>query len=249
MNLNSYDSVIENDSILLDLPYREGIGTETKDHAKPHHAVTMHDPGGGSFTWTSLASGVMALEFVTVGGGGVDGVYLQSLAADTVDLDFTAGDFSISAWIKWDSTGGWSEIIMGRYGVNLDGWEVYLDISGGLNTVSQRHNHASLNPNFNSNCYSTGWTPGEWAFLGISRIGGDLYPKHYRNGNVLEMSYEVSGMLDPDTCNRDLTIGCRYTKDANWFKGFQYRPRIWNRALSQQEWQAIFNRERDYFGI
>lgn len=249
MSVRSYDKVPENDSILLDLPFRAGIGTKTLDHAKSHHPMAMNDPGGGSFVWTTLASGLMVLEFTTIGGGATDGVYLDGPAADTADLDFTTGDFSIGCWIKWDSTGGWSEIIIGRYGVDLDGWEVYLDVSGGRNTVSQRHSHVSLAPNTNSNCFSVGWIPGIWAMLGISRKGSSLYPKHYRNGAELTMAYEASGMLDPDTCNRDLTIGCRYTKDANWYKGQMWRPRIWDRALPPLEWQNMFARERDYFGV
>ena len=248
MNSNSYDKIPENDSILLDLPFREGTGVVTHDHAKPHHPITFNDPGGGSFVWTTLASGLMALEFVTAGGGFTDGVYLKSLAVDTVDLDFTTGDYSLGCWVNW-AWNGYSSILMGRYGVDLDGWETYFDISGGRNTLSQRHHHSSLVPNNNSSCFSIGWTPGVWALAGISREGISLYPQHYRNGGILEMSYETSGMLDPDTCNRDLVIGCRYTNDANWYKGFVCRPRIWNRVLSQTEWKTIFENERSYFGV
>lgn len=193
--------------------------------------------------------GIGFLKFAAVGGGGTDGVYLDCAAANCVDLNFTTGDFSIGVWINWDSTGGWSEIIIGRYEVNVSGWEVYLDISAGRNTVSQRHSHASLAPNTNSNCFSTGWTPGVWAFLGISRISGDLYPVHYRNGVALTMAYETSGMLDPDTCSQDLVIGCRYTKDANWYRGPMWRPRLWDRALTALDWLNIFEAERDYFGV
>ena len=249
MNLKSYDKIVEYDSLLLDLPYREGTGVKTFDHAKPHHPLTMEDPGGGSFVWTTLPSGLMVLEFVTIGGGGTDGVYIKGLAADTVDFNFTAGDFSIGCWVNWDSTGGWSEMMMARYIIDQCGWELYFDVSGGLNTLSQRHNHLSLTPNLNSNCYSTGWTPGTWAFVGVSRVGGNLYPQHYRNGNALAMFYEASGMLDPDTCVQTFQIGCRYTLNANWYKGLMWRPRIWNRALSQNEWKNIFERERDWFGV
>jgi len=245
----SYDKIPENEDILLDLPFREGTGTVTMDVAKPHHPVTLNDPGGGSFVWTSLPSGLMVMEFVTVGGGVGDGVYLGCDTAETVDLDFTSGDYSVSAWINWDSAGGQSEIIIGRYAVNVSGWEVYLNISGGRNTISQRHSHASLAPNTNSNCFSTGWTPGTWAFFGASRTGGNLYPVHYRNGVPLTMEYEASGMLDPDTCNRDLTIGSRFTKDANWYKGLMWRPRAWPRALTETEWMNLFKYERDWFGV
>lgn len=248
MNFKGYDNVPENDSVVLDVPFREGSGTLTRDHAKPHHPMGMNDPGGGSFVWTTLASGLMVLEFVTAGYGVTDGVYFHSSAANTGDLDFTSGDYSIGCWIKW-TAGTQSQIIMGRYGVNIDGWEIYLDVSGGKNTVSQRHSHNSLTPNTNSNCYSEGWEPGVWSLLGISRSGSSLYPAHYRNGAALTVTYEASGMLDPDACNRDLTIGCRYTKDSNWYKGQMWRPRIWDRALPPLEWQNMFERERSWVGV
>lgn len=243
-----YDKEGFNYRQLLSLPFNEGVGALAHDVAKPDRTLPMHIPGGGSFTWdNAIKSGCPILEFVTVGGGAGDGVYLDCDWSKSADMDFTTGDYSVACWINWDSTGGWSEIIIGRYGVDWDGWEIYLDISSGLNTVSQRHHHASLTPNLNSNCYSTGWTPGAWHFLGISRIGGNLYPIHYRNGEPLTMSYEDSGMLDPDTCKRDLVIGCRYTKDANWYINQMWNPRVWDRALSRSEWKQIYEIEKHWF--
>jgi len=248
MITQSYDKIPENDSLLFDLPFREGIRAETHDHAKPHHPLTFQIPGGGSFSWVTLASGLGVLEFNPVGLGVTDGVYLKGLAADTVDFNFTTDDYSIGCWVNWEWIGH-SSILMGRYAVDQCGWETYFDESGGRNTLSQRHHHLSLTPNLNSNCYSTGWTPGVWAFVGVSREAGDIYPIHFRNGRALTMAYETSGMLNPDTCNRNLVLGCRYTLDANWFKGQMWRPRIWNRALSTVEWMNIFKRERVLFGI
>jgi len=245
----SYDKIPENEDILLDLPFREGVGTVTMDVAKPHHPMTMHDPGGGSFVWTSLASGLMVLDFVTIGGGNTDGVYLDSPAAATADLDFTSGDYSLSAWINWNSAFGYSEYIFGRGSVDVSGWDIYLDISGGRNTVSQRHHHGSIAGNLNSNCFSIGWTPGTWALLGVSRTGGNLYPVHYRNGVALTMAYETTGMLDPETCNQDLVIGSRFTKDSNWYRNLMWRPRVWNRIVTEAEWLEMFKIERDWFGV
>ena len=243
-----YDKIPVNEDILLDLPLREGIGTVTMDVAKPHHPITMHDPGGGSFVWTSLPSGLMVMDFVTVGGGNLDGVYMDSPGAETADLNFIAGAYSLSAWINWTSN-VWSTMIMCRNVTLVSGWEVYLNLSGGRNTVSQRNSHSSIVGNTDSNCFSVGWTPGTWAFLGISREAGNLYPMHYRNGVPLSMSYEDSGMLDSDTCASGLVVGARFTKDANWYKGLMWRPRAWNRALTETEWMNIFTAERDWFGI
>ena len=244
------DNLAINKDLLLGLPFREGGGTvRTQDMSKLNRPISMNDPGGGSWVWGNLATGIPYLQFVAVGGGAADGVYLDCPAADTADLDFTSGDYSIGGWINWDATGGWSEILIGRYGVDLDGWETYFDISGGLNTLSQRHHHSSLAPNNNSNCYSVGWIPGNWYLLGISRLGASLYPLHYRNAAPLTMAYEASGMLDPDTCNRDLVLGCRYTKDANWYRNRMWNMRVWGRALPQEDWLFVLNAEGHWFGV
>jgi len=242
-----YDNIGYNREILLDLPFREGIGVVTHDVAKPHHVMTMEDPGGGSFVWTSLDNGLMVMEFVTIGGGATDGVHLNSIAANTGDLNFTSGDYSIAGWTKWGAGTNQSEIIIGRYGTNLDGWDCYYNAVS--SSLSHRHHHSSLAPNFNSSCFSAGWVPGVWKFFSISRLGASLYPLHYRNAVPLAMSYEATGMLDPDTCNRDLVVGCRNSKDANWYTGLMWRPRVWGRALSQEEWSQIFQHERGWFGV
>jgi len=251
MATRGFDNAQVAHGLALSLPFDEGVGLLAHDRAKPHHLLTQHDLGGGSFTWTNLGSGLPYLQFAAVGGGATDGVYLDCPWSDTVDLNFTTGDFSVGGWINWDSTGGWSEVVIGRYGVDIDGWELYMDISGHLpvgNTLSQRHHHASLTPNVNSDCFSTGWTPGTWHFFGVSRVGGDLYPVHYRNGEPLVMSYETSGMLDPDTAKRDLVVGCRYTKDANWYRNGMKGLRVWpGRALSEADWKYIFVTESHWF--
>lgn len=249
--MRSYDSVPVNSDLVLDLPYREGSGVLTYDHAKPHHAMTLNDPGGGSFAWTTLASGLMVPRFVTIGGGATDGVYIDSPGAGSADLNFTTGSYSLSAWVNWADASGWSQIVMGRNEVNVSGWELFLTASAGAtkNNLTVRHSHASLTPNLASSCFSVGWTQGQWVMVGVSRTVGILTQQHYKNGVPLKMNYESTGMLDAETCAQDLNIGCRYTKDANWFKGYMYRPRIWDRPLSHAEWIALFEDERDLFGV
>ncbi len=243
-----YDKIGVNNRQLLALPFKEGVGVITKDVAKPEHSMTMNVPGGGSFAWGNIAlSGCPTLEFVTVGGGATDGVYLDCPAADTVDMNFISGDYSVGCWIKWDATGGWSEYIIGRGLVETDGWDLYLNISGGLNTISQRHAHLSLTPNLKSECFSTGWTPGIWWFFGMSRSG--IYTPHYRNSEALTMDYGGATMLDPDTAARDLVIGARNTKDDHWYKGSMRNLRVWDRALQPWEWKFLFDRERHLFGV
>jgi len=264
-----YDKIAEYDTgLLLDLPLSEGEGKIVRDQAKPHHqSVDINEPGGGSYQWARALTenenafdnnfdwgfdakiGIGCLEFVTVGGGAGDGMYLDLTAVESADLDFL-GDYSIGVWFKITDT-SYSEILIGRYAVDSKGWEIYWSRTAGVRYLSQRHHHAAtlvpaITGNPRSGCYSVGWIEEIWCFLGVSRVsGGEGF--HYRNGVALAMT--TTGLVDPETSNNSLVIGARYTKDANWFKGHMYRPRLWNRTLFADEWLNIFNRERHYFGV
>lgn len=253
-----YDNLELNKHIVLDLPFREGIGAITQDIAKPHHPLTFRDPGGGSFAWGSLATGAPYLEFVTVGFGATDGVYLDCPAASTLDLDFTSEDYSVGAWIYHEDTGHFHpKILIGRYAVDSvpvtygDGWEIYLErnVGLGIDYLEQRHHHFSLAPNHRTGCYSVGWATGRWDFMGISchKEAGASYPQHYRNAVPLDMSYVAGGILNPDTANRDLVIGARFTKESNWYKGKVRRLRLWRKALSLDEWKILYELEKGWF--
>lgn len=250
MSIALFDKIAINHELLLGLPFGEGTGTITHDEAKPHHLLTQHDPGGGSFAWGNLVTGCPYLEFVTVGFGGADGVYLGCPQADTVDLNFTSGDYSVAVWVNHASLGHFKpKIVIGRYGVDLDGWEVYLESDTGIpaDYLEHRHHHSSLGGgNLRDGCFSTGWTPATgWSLLGISRSG--LYPQHYRNGIPLEMTYGDDGMRDPDTCARDLVVGARFTKDQDWYQGMMWNLRVWGRCLADEEMRFIYVRERHWF--
>jgi hypothetical protein len=224
--------------LLLSLPLGEGTGTKLYDLAKPHH------PSTGNMTWTSLPSGLPVATF--------DGAtkYGQILAANSVDLDIVGFDYSIVGWVYYQSTTQ-SQIVIGRYGVDLDGWEVYLD--EGSQTLSLRHHHASLAPDVRDSCYSEGWLLNTWYLFGITRDPHTPeYPFMYRNGEQVGVTYDTGGLKDPDTCNRDLVIGVRYTKNATWFKGYMAGLRVWHgnsRYLTAEDHRHIFNTERKWFGL
>jgi len=228
-----YDNLGINKDILLDLPFREGVGVITNDVAKPHHPVTLV----GAPTWTARPSGLMGLT--------LDGLteYLQCLAAQCADLDFTNGDYSLGGWIDWTVL-EFSQIIMGRYQLDSNGWELYLYNDGATNLLTLRHHH-SAGASVRSACYSEGWTPGTPWFYGISRSGDTAF--HYRNGEPLETTHSVGGLIDPETCNQDLVIGVRTTKDANFFKGWRWRPRVWGRAVPANQWKTMYDFEKGWF--
>jgi hypothetical protein len=263
MSIGLFDKIAINDQLLLSLPFREGSGLITHDEAKPDHLLTQQDLGGGSFAWGNLASGCPYLDFISVGFGATDGVYLDCPNADTLDLDFTSGDYSIVVWVNHRPVGNVKpKNIVGRYRVDAaappaafgDGWEVYLETNGGVDYLELRHHHVSLGTSIadsRDGCFSTGWATGSWNLLGITRhkIAGTSWPQHYRDGLPLAMAYSTPGLRDPDTSPSDLVIGARYSKDSNWLDGMMWNLRIWSRELSGEDMRFIVDRERHWFGV
>lgn len=238
MSVGLFDKAETNHQLLLSLPFREGTGVLTRDVAKPcHEDVTLV----GAPAWVSLATGLGVLDF----NGITD--YGECAAADTADLNFTSEDYSITAWI-YRGVSAQSQIVLGRYLVDTDGWETYFYTSGIHEYLTLRHHHASLAPApVRTACYSDDWTTGQWFHLAITRSG--LYPKHFRNGNEIEVTYSVGGLQDPDTCVRDLVIGCRTTKNADWYSQYMWDPRIWLGELSAVQIKTLFHMDAHWFGL
>ncbi len=223
-----YDNVIYNKHILLDLPVREATGIITKDEAKPHHAVTMVNTP----TWTTLTSGLGVI--------GLDGTeYLQCLNASCADLGFTSGDYSLGLWWKITDDTQTSQILMGRYELNVGGWELYWYSLTNLLTL--RHHHAG-GTETRSACYSPGWLKNVWNCMGISRSEENQY--HYLNGTALTV---VGAVENAEATTSDLVMGSRYTKNANFITGNIWRPRAWNRVLTATEWRIMYELEKRWF--
>jgi hypothetical protein len=221
-----------NDNLLLSLPFREGTGSVlTHDEAKPHHLVTqIHAP-----VWTTLPSGLQVLDF----DGAFD--YLECQGADCADLDFTAGDFSLACWICPDDLSG-TGIVMGRYELDVSGWEWYV---GSGTHLSLRANHGGAPTRTSAD--GTSLVNAVWQLVGVSRSG--LYPLMYQNGQAMAMTYSAGGMQNPAACGEDLVIGVRFTKNAAHFNGKMSAPRIWGRSLAASEWAEMFEQERHLFGV
>lgn len=252
MTVIAYDKKSIYHGLLLALPFTEATGTITRDRAKPHHQdVDLV----GAPSWVSLANGLGVLDF----NAAAVSHYLDCPVAGTVDLNFTTGDYSIAVWVNHGVTGAMmAKIVVGRYYIdniilaNNVGWEVYLETNG-PDYLELRHHHGSFGnwSDQRDGCFSTGWAPGTWNFLGITRSGGSLFPKHYRDGSALAMTYSANGMRDPDTvpllANRDLVIGTRCTKNQDWYDSKMWGLRIWDRELSEDEMKFLFNCERHWF--
>ena len=222
-----YDDITLNDSMLLDLPMTEGIGTILHDVASPHHLVTLV----GAPTWTAQVSGLMTVNF--------DGEtqYAVCANANCADLGFTSEDYTILGVLNWivDDT---SQIVIGRYELSVGGWELYLYQTGSL---SIRHHHAATlvggPPAIpRTGAWSLGWTPGTTWVFGFTRIGSTC--QFYRNG--LAVATTSDALVDPEATDRDLVIGVRYSKDNNFFKSILYRPRIIGAALTASQHRTAY---------
>ncbi len=229
MSVVMYDSVDVKENILLDLPFREATGVVTQDVAKLHHPMVMVNTP----TWAQEGT----LSVVQLNG---TSEYLLSLAADTADLNFIAGDYSLGGWLRWE-TGEDSQIVMGRYIVSVSGWELYLYFTG---LLTLRHHHAA-GASTRTGCYSDGWVADTWHHFGVSRSGAAAI--HYRNGVALTTTHTAGGLINPETNNSNLVIGVRTTLDTNYFSGKLWRPRIYNEALTAADWLAIYEREVGWF--
>lgn len=220
--------------LLLSVPYREMANQLTMDRARPHHPLQGHN-----LTWSSGWPIVPSQIHLGVYDGA--SAYTDSPAADTVDLDFTTGDYGLAAWVFYQAT-ALSQLVIGRYWTDLDGWELYLHDPN--SSLSLRHHHGSL-ADTRSGCYSLGWPVGQWHLVGVSRSGA--YPRMFRNGTEVEVTYDPGGLSDPDSANRDLVIGARCSKNANWYSGYQSLLRVWGRSLEPWEHRQIFEMERHWF--
>ena len=240
--IKGYDNLELHNEIALDLPFYEGIGGIAHDKAKPHHRpiYLIHSP-----VWTQTPlSNTTVLTF----DGNND--YFECAGADTADLNFTTEDYSIVAWVKWDWNAS-TQMLLARYELNKTGWELYFTCHvPGDNYLSLRHSHNSLAPNTSSSCFSSGWPESVWTLAGITRqkVAGTSYPLHYRNGEAVAVIYDPGGLSDPDSSAMDL-VNLRFTKNANYYKGDLYRPRIWGRCLSPFEMKMMFEIERNLFGV
>lgn len=227
-----YDKIAYNQRMLLDLPFREGIGLITQDVAKPRHVLTMVNTP----TWAALASSKMSL----VLNGTTQ--YLQCVAAVCTDLDFTSGDYSIGGWINWGNSAHDSQIVIGRYEVSVSGWEVYLTEAGALRYLSLRHHHAA-GATQRTGAYSLGWTYDTLWHFGISRSGTSA--QFYRNGEPITTVSDI--LIDPETSPEDLVIGVRgESKDSNYFNGPYARLFVTGEALTAEDWRNMYKNQVGY---
>ena len=138
-------------------------------------------------------------------------------------------------------------MFLSRCEQDVSGWEVYY-YNGNIQLM---HHHAGtlVGGNPRTGAFSSGWTGSTWWFFGLSRSGG--VASMYRGATdgtfeTLVVSHSTGGLVDPETSAYDM-VSCRYSKDANFFYGMDWRKRVWGRSLSAAEWAQEHERTRGWF--
>lgn len=223
----SYDAFDLNARIAFDLTLEEMVGAVANDRSPFAHNCALV----GVPVWTQLGNG---LPYLVFDNGNPD--WLECPIADTAELDYQAGDFSVAAWIYANGT---DFMILCRGENNADGW--YFNVTGSvLELVTNQGGAAQFNQSSAASIAT-----GEWLFLCATRAGsvGRMFIQ-----GVEDSAYQEA-ITDPLTSARKLHIGIHDDETVLGFDGGMYRPRILSRAWSASDVSRLFEMERAWFGL
>ncbi len=224
-----YDAFDLNRQIALDLTLEEMVGAVAHDRSPFAHNCALT----GVPAWAALGNGIPYLEFDETNPD-----FLDCAGADTTELNYQAGDFSLAAWVRLDSLAAISTI-MCRGLASTDGWyfEVLADGSINISTSQAAAEQVSIS------------TAGiivinTWYLIMATRNGDTIVP--YNNGAAVPNT--VGTHTDPLTSARELHVGIYDDEAATPVRGRIARPRIWSRQLSAAEIVRLWDMEKGWFG-
>lgn len=228
-----YDNLRTNQGMLLDLPFKETTGTVTADWAKPYHAGATLT---GTPTWAVLGNDLTYLSFDP---SNPDRVVIA--AANCLDLGFTTSSFSGGMWIYPDAYG--NRFLYCKFtAAGTEGWSFW--ISGTSPYLAFTTYNAG--PASQTTYGGTGLLLSTWQFVSFSRTGATGIV--YLNGRNAVTSSGTH--INPAASAAvDFTIGTTDGGAAGFYDGRMWRPRVWNRVLAAWEMRAIYEYERDLFGV
>jgi len=233
--MKGFDKLAINNQLLLGLTFEEMTGVLAHDRAKPRHPLTLH----GVPTWNSLGNGLPYLDFVP---GNPD--WLDCSAADTADLNFMAGDFSMAAWVYVDNWVAANRMVFCRGNGAPAGWYLYIADPGEIAFYTRQ-----AGPGTQTSRSEDILVLSTWALIGVSRHLTSV--RTYINGQ--DRTENAGNHVDPDTAALELHIGIANDEAANPFDGRMAGgpcgPRIWGRCLSADDWACIFHMERGWLGV
>jgi type II secretory pathway pseudopilin PulG len=205
-------------------PFEEGSGTTTEDMSGNGNTGTWM--GSGNKEWVSGKVGYCPHIYNT-----------WISVADSNLLDLATTDFSISFWVNQSSSDvNFSYVVTKAASGSYLGWG--LGISGG-NIMGE------INPDDSRLSAITGVSKNEWYFVTMT-TDRDAYIRMYINGNqksLRDISAKNGLSLATDYA---LNFGSANNSayQINQLEGYIDEVRIYNRALSVAEIQAIYNATR-----
>lgn len=224
-----FDHYRPNQELLLYLPFREGTGTNTQDWAKPHHVCTLV----GTPAWTIETNDKVTLDFDPANPD-----YVSIPAAGSADLNFTSGAFAGAAWINSDATG--NRDIFNK-GTAADGWTLWLAGPSSYIAFTTRQAGPTTQTS-----YSDAISLNTWNHVGFSRAGAAALI--YING-VLSMTTYATHINPATAVAANFYVGVNDLAGAAWWDGQIVEAKVWNRAVAAAEFKALYEIERDLFGV
>ena len=167
---------------------------------------------------------------------------LECAAANSVDLNFTNGDFTLLLWIN-TPTGAGAELLLNQGVVDVDGWEFFTFGT----TLSFRLNQGGAHTDVSA---VAALTPSVWQLVALTRVGA--VGQFYVNGAPVTT---IGALADAVSCagGNKLLVGVQDNEATNFYTGIigggGCGPRIWNRALSAAEIAEVFACERHFLGV
>lgn len=231
-----YDNIPMLFQTVLDIPMYEGVGMLAHDIARPPAtALDKTMTLTGAPTWAQWPlSNLTVLNFDETNPD-----FMELAVAESTDMDYQAGAFSLAAWVYAFDL-GMDRYIIERGLLDTDGWYFYVLTTGNLII---RTNQAAAGQTTNTAAGVLAAT--EWALVGVTRLGASC--RIYKNG--VDVTDTAGAHIDPLTSARKLHVGIDDTEAANQWNGYIWRPRIWSRQLSDDDFWKLFEMERGLFGV
>jgi hypothetical protein len=229
-----YDNTPVLQQTVLDIPMFEGTGALAHDISRQVATDKTMTLVNTPAWYSSVLSNTMMLDLDSAGPD-----HLVLAAASCADLNFTTGSFSGAVWIYAHTIIGSIRTLMCRGLTSTDGWFFAIGTDGYLYLVTNQAAANQVSFSANGSIVAVAWY-----LVGFTRFNATV--KVFRNGaNITSTS---NTHVDPLTSARDLHVGVY--DDHTWpFDGYMWRPRIWNRLLSELEFAELFQQERHLFGV
>jgi prepilin-type N-terminal cleavage/methylation domain-containing protein len=206
--------------------FEEGGGSSTIDQS-----------GNGNVgAWVGASGGMSNTHYTSGRVGNYGGFFDGTTNAMTLlnqTLDMGTSDFSISAWIKTPSNAAY-EVVYSKGCCTLVGYALGINTSHqidlGIDSVSNLHVNGTTNVTDNT-----------WHFIAVSVSRAGL-ATFYLDGNP-NGSGNVSAQSSTITNGLTASIGA-LTGNSFFFSGSIDDVRLYNRAISAAEVEAIYNSEK-----